>query len=60
MSLRHGLFGKMTKNIFNFFVMFIQDNALYILVDFENDRRSLRESASFWKMPKMDELALTD
>ena len=43
----------MAINIIIFFVIFDVDGVFYILVEFESDRMSPRESA------KMDELALT-
>ena len=37
-------FGEITKNICNFFVIFNQDNVLFILIEFEDNRISPRES----------------
>ena len=45
-EILNGHFGEMVKNISNFFfVIFIQDNVLFILVEFESDQISPCESA---------------
>ena len=44
-EISNGNFGWMAINIANFFVVFDEDDVLYILVEFENNRMSPRKSA---------------
>ena len=49
-EISYGNHGQMAVNITNFFVISVRDDAIYILVEFESDGMSPRESAKKGRM----------